>query len=53
MACMEHYCKLCGEHWMDNKNITECINPICKGLRVTNWFDEPESPSGDDYEEIE
>lgn len=52
MACMEHYCTSCNEHWMDNKKVTECPNNYCKGLSVTNWFDEPESDSGDDYDDI-
>lgn len=51
MACMEHHCLGCGEMFMDNRVLTAC--PYCKTEgQVTNWFDEPESESGDDYEDI-
>lgn len=52
MACNEHHCPHCGEHFMDNQIYAAC--PYCKLSGITNWFDEPnESPNGDDYDSFE
>lgn len=40
MACQEHMCGSCDEHWFDNTIYRSC--PHCGSPSVTNWFDERE-----------
>lgn len=50
MSCMEYHCtnQKCGWTEMSNNRRDEC--PVCKS--PVHWFfDEQESPRGDDYDD--
>lgn len=49
MACLEHLCRKCGWHHMDNEIYQRCL--VCKSNEVSNWFDEKEMSEGEVWED--
>ncbi len=45
MACMEHECGTCGNHWFNNREEKKC--PECKSPNVSNHYDEADDHSDD------